>query len=421
MNTRFNPFVLFILSIITILSSTSGNAQNLSAVVWSKMGLYATAVSDSTYITSVGDKGTVIRAQPFGIITEKINSGVNTLLRGICYCPPLNSSTNGYIVGDSGTILKSTNNGAAWHSLNSGTNLDLYGLIGLDSNRVWVVADSGYILNTSDGGNSWIYQQTGVKATLHSICYNTNNNVLLAVGDSGTVITSLDGVNWTKETVPTHANLLSVVRAGNNFIAVGDSGTILLSQDLRLGWTILESGTKKTLRCITAKDLDVSIWGDNIILTCFTNVKFVFTTLATFEGISFLGAANIIAYHQLFHFAVRIDGVLSYITSPNLVQNENGIKREFKLFANYPNPFNPTTNISFQIPSAAHVALDLFSINGEKITSLVNEQLQSGSYTQQINAEALHLASGTYLCRMLAVDELTGKTFTQTQKLVLMK
>jgi len=94
---------------------------------------------------------------------------------------------------------------------------------------------------------------------------------------------------------------------------------------------------------------------------------------------------------------------------------------DYKLFQSYPNPFNPTTNISFQISSASNVILDLFSITGEKIVSLLNEHLQSGYYTQQINAESLHLASGTYLCRILAVDELTGKAFTQTQKIILMK
>ena len=94
-------------------------------------------------------------------------------------------------------------------------------------------------------------------------------------------------------------------------------------------------------------------------------------------------------------------------------QGENNIPVVFRLFQNFPNPFNPTTQIQYEIPRASFVQLTVFNILGQKIAELVNGQQAPGRYSVSFNGA--NLASGIYLYRLQAGD------FVQTKKLILMK
>lgn len=91
----------------------------------------------------------------------------------------------------------------------------------------------------------------------------------------------------------------------------------------------------------------------------------------------------------------------SYIvSSPSLVKNENSVPVEFKLFDNYPNPFNPVTNIKFSIIELSQVKLNIYDISGRMITQLVNMQLSPGVYSYRFDASGL--SSGIYFYRIQA-------------------
>jgi len=87
--------------------------------------------------------------------------------------------------------------------------------------------------------------------------------------------------------------------------------------------------------------------------------------------------------------------------------------REFSLAQNFPNPFNPTTTIQFDLPKAGHAALKVYNSLGEEVASLVAADLPAGSFQAAWNASGV--PSGTYFYRLIAGD------FSQTRKLVLMK
>ncbi len=93
--------------------------------------------------------------------------------------------------------------------------------------------------------------------------------------------------------------------------------------------------------------------------------------------------------------------------------DENGFPTNFTLKQNYPNPFNPSTTIEFSIPKESFVTLKVYDLLGREVASLVNKELQAGSYKTQFNAS--NLASGVYLYR------LNANGFVQTKKLMLMK
>jgi hypothetical protein len=88
------------------------------------------------------------------------------------------------------------------------------------------------------------------------------------------------------------------------------------------------------------------------------------------------------------------------------------------LAGNYPNPFNPETTISFSLSADTFVAIDIYNIKGQKVRTLVNDELTSGHHSVVWNGKnniERDVASGIYFYRMRAGD------FTATRKMILMK
>jgi len=81
-----------------------------------------------------------------------------------------------------------------------------------------------------------------------------------------------------------------------------------------------------------------------------------------------------------------------------LVKKEETTITETKLFANYPNPFNPSTIIKYQLSEASQVSLKVYDVMGRKITTLVNRFQDKGSYYITFNASGL--ADGVYFYRL---------------------
>lgn len=87
--------------------------------------------------------------------------------------------------------------------------------------------------------------------------------------------------------------------------------------------------------------------------------------------------------------------------------------KDYKLEQNFPNPFNPTTTIDYQIPKNGFVTLKLYDILGKEIATLVNEQKNQGRYT--VNFDASKLSSGVYIYQIRAND------FVNSKKMMLVK
>jgi hypothetical protein len=88
---------------------------------------------------------------------------------------------------------------------------------------------------------------------------------------------------------------------------------------------------------------------------------------------------------------------------------------DVRLDQNFPNPFNPTTEITFHLPKAARAKLMIYDLAGREVATLVNTFLPAGSFRTKWDAH--HVASGTYLCRL----ELEGTDKIQTRKLILVR
>lgn len=91
---------------------------------------------------------------------------------------------------------------------------------------------------------------------------------------------------------------------------------------------------------------------------------------------------------------------------------------KFQLHGNYPNPFNPTTTISYSLPQTMNVQLTVYNVLGQKIATLINSDQQAG--VQNVSWDASRVASGTYIYRIVAEAQ-DGQRFVREQKMVLIK
>lgn len=102
-----------------------------------------------------------------------------------------------------------------------------------------------------------------------------------------------------------------------------------------------------------------------------------------------------------------------------ILKTTSEIPERFELFHNYPNPFNPSTKIRFSIPADSrlcgndNVLLKVYDVLGREVQTLVNEQLQPGSY--EVEFIGTEYSSGVYYY-VLSTD-----SFSETKKMVLLK
>jgi len=106
--------------------------------------------------------------------------------------------------------------------------------------------------------------------------------------------------------------------------------------------------------------------------------------------------------------------IIFKITSATSVEKQSSPKPEkFMLSNNYPNPFNPNTNIKFQIPQSGHVKISVFNILGQHVATLIDKDMATGTYTVTFDGSAL--ASGIYIYQM------KSGAYEESKKFVLLK
>ena len=86
---------------------------------------------------------------------------------------------------------------------------------------------------------------------------------------------------------------------------------------------------------------------------------------------------------------------------------------DYKLFQNFPNPFNPSTKISYKIKRDGNVSLTVYNLVGQEISMLVNEKQSAGNY--EVEFDASELTTGVYLYKL----QING--FTSVKRMTVLK
>ncbi len=334
--------------------------------------------------TSAGNDAT-LRTTNSGLNWSTYSSGVNGRLNSVFFP----NQTTGFAVGYYGKIHKTTNSGDSWIILSSSSSYeDIY----------FVNAETGYaadlngkIGKTIDGGVSWVNLLTGSSIALRSVFFQ-NVSTGFAVGSNGRIIkTTNEGVDWVTLVSNTNVVLNSIYFAQQNVgLIVGNDGMILRTTD-GVNWQRISGAL-----CNNAVD--------------FYSVKFInsFTGYISGEWGAILMTTN---------------GGVTFI-QPTSTE----IPKSFSLFQNYPNPFNPSTKIRFEIPLLRGVSegqlvthwregvlssIIIYNSLGQKIATLVNQQLSPGTYEVEWNAA--NYPSGLYFYKLTSGD------YSETKKMILVK
>jgi hypothetical protein len=165
---------------------------------------------------------------------------------------------------------------------------------------------------------------------------------------------------------------------------------------------------------ITATSYRLLISNDSLFNTV-TYDTIVTVSSFTFENLSGINLNNI-------NWKVRAinDGGIGPWSETNRfniiltnVEEETQLPKEFALMQNHPNPFNPSTKISWQSPVSSHQTLKVYDILGNEVATLVDEFREAGRYEIEFNAS--DLSSRVYFYRLQAGD------FAETKKMILLR
>ncbi|MCX6157813.1 MAG: T9SS type A sorting domain-containing protein [Ignavibacteriae bacterium] len=328
-------------------------AQGSNLLVGANGGLFITSNNGANWISTLTDQN---------IISLGISG--NTILAGTY------SSATTY------GVFRSTNNGSNW------TLSDLTGKV-VQSIYFYgfTIAPCGKRLEpfsiTYNGGLNWITYSSMLKDVRTFSSIGTN---IFAGSDSGVYVSSDTGKNWTPTSLMNQLVTSLAVNGNNLFAAAG--GKVYLSKNNGLSWVQKSEGLVTNVSA----------------LSLFVNGNYIY-----------LGCNGQSVWRRLLSDIISVQNISTEIPSA------------FSLSQNYPNPFNPTTVIRFGIPSlegyaqrgVGMVTLKVFDIAGREIQSLVNENLQPGTY--ETSFDGSRLTSGVYFYK------LETNRFSDVKKMLMIK
>jgi len=114
---------------------------------------------------------------------------------------------------------------------------------------------------------------------------------------------------------------------------------------------------------------------------------------------------------------IKFDGTFGPLVG--VINISNNTPEKFELDQNYPNPFNPVTKIRYSITQRALVNITVYDILGNKVSEIVNNEQNSGTYEAGFDASGF--ASGVYIYRISALSTEGNALFSDTKRMILIK
>ncbi|MDP3149199.1 MAG: YCF48-related protein [Ignavibacteria bacterium] len=278
------------------------------------------------------------------------------------------------------SLYKTTNGGLNWFAISEVVGARKFHFFP-DPIHWLIIGFSRYYI-TNDHGNSWLEFTENVPSGLVSF-YAPNNNLGYSVGSGGLILKYFDTTY-----VPVELILFEGKVENNKIVLFWGTATELNNQ----GFYIEKSFDKKN-------------WFD---------IGFIEGKGTTVELSYYSFTDNEIASNVHFYRLKQVDYDGSYEYS-KIIEISLTLKlSSFHLFQNYPNPYNSSTIITYQIPQKSFVNISLYDIKGEKIIELLNEEKEKGLFKTAL--ENNQLTSGIYFVRMI-----TSTGFSEITKITLIK
>jgi photosystem II stability/assembly factor-like uncharacterized protein len=416
---------------------------------WSEQnsGVTATLTSvwsvDASNVWVCGYLGTVLKSANGGTNwTNLTGNGIPTTVSLISICGFPSGNTNALVAGYTGT------NTWVWKTTNGGTNwTQVFAQTGGFINAVWMTsATNGFMMGdpvgsrwslwkTTNGGTNW--DSTGMYLPQTGTETGYNNSMICAppyiwFGTNNTKIyfSSNNGANWITQITTGEANSFSIwfhplMQNGQGLFG---GANLFQTTNNGINWTALTSMGSGSFGGITSTPLLTS---DNLVQPVWyvrsSNLIYYSANFGANWSIDYTNPATTTSYRHISMAypgrGIWVVGTLGKITYHMPLMGIGKIGSEipvnYNLHQNYPNPFNPATKIKFDIQKSvvnsqySEVTLKVFDILGKEIQTLVNEQLQPGTY--EVTFEASQLTSGVYLYKLMTDG------FSETKRMLLIK
>ncbi len=386
-------------------------------------GFRSSAAGDTVFASD--NKGGFYRSSNGGDGWSKYQTGTALELSSGHF---VNSQT-GWLVGGKTSplqriVLKTTNGGMNWttqHTANSG---NLYDVHFFDQNTGIAAGNFGAIVKTTNGGVNW-QSISGVTWTLNSL-YFMDANTGIAVGEAGKIFrTTNQGLNWQQ----VNAGGFFDTQLGVDFadastgVSVGSQGRMYRTTNGGINWVQLPGLTLNALYSISFADAltgyaSGSNLGNDASILRTTDAGLTWQrqnsgTDNNLYDIKFVNAET--------GYVVGEGGTILKTTRGGIPigiqQVSNNIPTGYKLHQNFPNPFNPVTKISFEIPAGNenghNISLAVFDITGKLVRVLTDQYLRAGKYEYTFDASSLPSGVYFYILR--------SGGFSESKKMILVK
>jgi photosystem II stability/assembly factor-like uncharacterized protein len=334
------------------------------------------------------------------------------------------------LIGDNGTgIFRSTDYGLTWSQtyFTSGE-IPTVAINYTNPGIAWATkwSGGGGLLKSTDYGNTWVAQSTFNGQNMWGVHVQPSDGNVVITGcySCGSSWRSKNGgQTWTQIPIGSTNYQFAIVDSMNQFAAQGNGfyklesqffipvelasfSAQLIDNDVMLNWTTATELNNQGF------EIEQSMDNEN-----FTKIGFVpgFGTTTEMKSYSFR-VSDISAGVQYYRLKqIDFDGTT---TIYNSVEVTGPAPNTFVLNQNHPNPFNPSTTISFSLPVESVVNIKLFNLLGQEVTQIANADFQAGNHNIQFNADGL--SSGTYIYTIEAKGA-NGSIFKSTKKMLLLR
>lgn len=345
----------------------------------------------------------------------------NASLRAIFFL----DNKHGWVVGENGNVARTSDGGTTWVPVATGRTEDFYSLYFLSDKVGWIGGRS--ILFTDDGGKTW-QEQIGFSSIdqVRALRFITPLIGWAVIqGSAGALYKTMDGgLSWFKLNIGTENNLYDIDVVNDQMAwTVGTYSTILKTSNVvvpvqLMNFTANWIDGRVELNWSTASELNnygFEIQRQFNSQTNWTKIGFqkAHGTSSEVHHYSFIDQPQIGGKYRYRLKQLDLDGKFSISSSREVI-----VPAKFALYQNSPNPFNPETEISYQIPYDQQVTLEIYNMMGQRVVTLIDYH-QEGGYHKVIwngkDDSGRIVGSGIYFYR------LKTENFEATRKLVLLR
>jgi photosystem II stability/assembly factor-like uncharacterized protein len=390
--------------------------------------------------TLVGADGLIMKTTDGGVTWTEQVSGITNVLKGndIDQLEPLRQIA----VGENGIILLTNDGGSQWQIKSSGTLQNLNKVVN-NTEYNWIAAgDNGTILKTYDKGETWAVIPSGVTENLNDVFF-IGDAVGFIVGNNSTLLKTVDrGETWQSITLTIEDATLTAISMIDDMegTIVGTNGLIMNTTDGGETWATVNTlsftadfNDIKYFNSLGPVPVAIAVGNDGAIArsTDKGNTWYgVFGVVSNdFMSVNFGNESNGITVGEEGIELYTYDGGQTWRTNMlfavpliDLGEQQNMVKQStyessVKL-SNFPNPFNPSTNISYELPFDGYVSLVIYDVTGKEVARLINKNFQrTGSYDVEFNGR--ELSSGVYFYRLDVSN--SGENLVKINRMVLTK